>query len=547
MVTGEKGAEERAGAVRIVPPHGPLNAKIALIGEAPGEMEDLRGEPFVGRSGSLLRQWWERAGVNELEVYKDNVVPYRPKDNNIYSIPRGEVQEQWVPRLLERLSRLTDVRVIVPTGNLACSALLERSRGKVPGILNIRGSMYDIPLAGVGQSGYRTVWCIPTIHPAWFLRGQLKKQGRAIHDWRRIQRVSSNGHSKENRDILAEPTSSEVGYFRESIGDVESGGGRLSVDIETRGEGITCVGFALSSGLALVLPTWSKADRARYWPLVKSLCESPCEKVLQNGHYDAYWLRSFGVELENWKWDTMWMHHALDPSDNHGLQYLASLYANDYRAWKEEKEGGEEKEFGSGIRDPRVLWQYNGKDCLFTREIFDVLRGELEATGLLGFYQRHYSRLFGPLLGTMLHGVRVDTVAQRRVREGLRDENTGIRKELKGVAGYELCALETKILWRDALEEEKEQLWKTGKAKKLVYDKEKAKELGYAGSTKKGLVGVKHEVLKKDFSGKKLKKFFYEDLGLPKQMKLSVGKQGKKRTVSVDETSLKKLALKHSE
>ena len=110
-------------SMNLIPPHGPLNAKIALIGEAPGENEDLRGEPFVGRSGSLLRQWWDKAGVVAEEVYKDNVVPYRPKDNNIWSVPRGEVQAKWIPQLLERLSRLTDVRVIVPTGNLACSAL----------------------------------------------------------------------------------------------------------------------------------------------------------------------------------------------------------------------------------------------------------------------------------------------------------------------------------------------------------------------------------------------------------------------------------------
>ena len=530
----------------IVPPSGPLSAKIAVIGEAPGENEDLQGEPFVGLSGSLLAQWWDAAGIDRWGVYKDNVVPYRPRDNNIWSVPKKEVAGIWVPALFERLSKLTDARVIVPTGNLACSALLGSVLGKVPGILSIRGSIYDISAVGI-RSGAGRTWCIPTIHPAWFLRGQLKKQERAVYDWRRICRVAREGHRGSVREILSEPSSAEVAYFRANVGSSEKAhGGVLAIDIETAGRDITCVGFAASARLSIVFPTLTIAQRKRYWPIVKSLCESEHEKVLQNGHYDLYWLSRAGVRVKNWLWDTMWMHHALNPSDNHGLQHLASLYAYDYQAWKEEREGGEEKEFGSRVKDPRLLWSYNGKDCLYTREVFDYLQDELRATGMLDFYHAHYSRLFYPLLDTMLHGVRVDTAAQRRVREGLLSENTGIRKELKALAGYELYAVEEKLEWREPSEDERGRLWRAGKGKKLVYDRELAKELGYAGSSKKGLIGVKVESLKKDFSGVKLRRYFYEDLGLPKQMKLAAGKGGKKRVVSVDETSLKKLALKHT-
>ena len=174
----------------LVPPSGPLDAQIALVGEAPGEQEELRGQPFVGRSGHLLDYWLDEVGINKWSIYKDNVVQYRPPVNNIHAVPKEEIHRKWIPSLLGRLSKLHSVRAIVPTGNLACSALLGPSEGRrLPGVTSIRGGVYDISALRVGQAAGPTggrVVCIPTIHPAWYLRGQMKKQGRALADWRRI-------------------------------------------------------------------------------------------------------------------------------------------------------------------------------------------------------------------------------------------------------------------------------------------------------------------------------------------------------------------------
>ena len=62
----------------------PSTAKIVLIGEAPGETEDLTGIPFVGRAGQLLNEFLENAGISrENDLYMINTVKCRPPENRV--------------------------------------------------------------------------------------------------------------------------------------------------------------------------------------------------------------------------------------------------------------------------------------------------------------------------------------------------------------------------------------------------------------------------------------------------------------------------------
>ena len=107
--------------------------------------------------------------------------------------------------------------------------------------------------------------------------------------------------------------------------------------------------------------------------------------------------------LPTYAWDTRWMHHALDPKDEHSLAYLASIYtARPY--WK------------SMCKDPNPysIYTYNGIDAAVTLEVFHKLHDELLTKGRLYFYQHHYSNLFTPLFELQRHGIRVD--GDRRVQ-----------------------------------------------------------------------------------------------------------------------------------
>src|SRR6187399_1957796 len=69
------------GRTQVVFGVGRADADLLFVGEGPGEQEDLRGEPFVGRAGQLLTQCSESIGLTRDEVYRSDVVKGRPPGN----------------------------------------------------------------------------------------------------------------------------------------------------------------------------------------------------------------------------------------------------------------------------------------------------------------------------------------------------------------------------------------------------------------------------------------------------------------------------------
>ena len=133
---------------------GDPDADLMFVGEAPGRDEDLRGEPFVGRSGQLLdRLLAEEVGIGRERVYIANVVKCRPPDNRD---PRPDEIGACRP-YLDRQVALIAPKVVVTLGNFATRLLLDTDRG----ITTLRGTSYPM--------GETTL--VPTFHPAAALRG----------------------------------------------------------------------------------------------------------------------------------------------------------------------------------------------------------------------------------------------------------------------------------------------------------------------------------------------------------------------------------------
>ena len=77
-----KGLDIAKNATHAVPGEGDPDAKIMFIGEAPGQVEDATGRPFVGQSGQLMRKTlFETTGIKPEEVFITNIVKFRPPDN----------------------------------------------------------------------------------------------------------------------------------------------------------------------------------------------------------------------------------------------------------------------------------------------------------------------------------------------------------------------------------------------------------------------------------------------------------------------------------
>ena len=141
-----------------VPGSGGADARLVLVGEAPGADEDRGGLPFIGRSGSLLLGVLaEETGLTRDEVFITNTVKCRPPANRD---PRSSELASCRGFLVEQLAVLSkSAACVVTVGNVATRSVL----GTAEGIMTLRGTPVEVP--GIAAP------VLPTIHPAAALRG----------------------------------------------------------------------------------------------------------------------------------------------------------------------------------------------------------------------------------------------------------------------------------------------------------------------------------------------------------------------------------------
>jgi uracil-DNA glycosylase family 4 len=116
-------AELAATRTRTVPGQLPPRARLLLVGEAPGADEDVRGEPFVGRSGALLDELLAEAGLARADVAVANVLKCRPPGNRAPKRAEIEACRPWLHRQLE----LQDPDLVVALGSTAAAWFFGRS------------------------------------------------------------------------------------------------------------------------------------------------------------------------------------------------------------------------------------------------------------------------------------------------------------------------------------------------------------------------------------------------------------------------------------
>ena len=142
-----------AGRTHVVFGVGDPAADLLFVGEAPGQEEDRKGEPFVGRSGQLLdRLLREELSISRDRVYIANVVKCRPPGNRDPLPEEVATCRPW----LESQVELIAPKVIVTLGNFAARLLLDTKLG----IKALRGKSYP----------YGKGFVVPTYHPSFVLR-----------------------------------------------------------------------------------------------------------------------------------------------------------------------------------------------------------------------------------------------------------------------------------------------------------------------------------------------------------------------------------------
>jgi len=149
---------------------GNANARLMIIGEGPGEQEDIQGIAFCGPSGELLTKMLAAINLSRDEVYIANVIKCRPPGN------RNPLPEE-AANCREYIDRQIDIikpAIICTAGGVAAKTLL----GTEVGIMRLRGTLQK----------YRGITVVPTYHPSFLLRDPRHKKDAWI-DLQLIQRL----------------------------------------------------------------------------------------------------------------------------------------------------------------------------------------------------------------------------------------------------------------------------------------------------------------------------------------------------------------------
>jgi DNA polymerase len=146
---------------------GDRNADLMFVGEAPGQDEDLQGEPFVGRAGQLLNRMLTAAGLDRGRVYIANIVKCRPPNNRNPQPDEAAACQAFLARQIT----LVAPRLLVCLGGVAATNLLGASES----VGRLRGRVHHY--------GPHRIPVLVTYHPSYYLRSPAEK----AKGWRDLQ------------------------------------------------------------------------------------------------------------------------------------------------------------------------------------------------------------------------------------------------------------------------------------------------------------------------------------------------------------------------
>lgn len=168
----------------------PETASIVLIGEAPGEMEDMSGMPFVGRAGKLLNDFLTEAGISrEEDLYIINTVKCRPPENRVPTDSEKSACEKFLHAQID---------IMNPKAILFCGATALKSFWSDPKvqISKIRGQWLTVSING------KEYKAMAIYHPSYLLRNHSMEEGSPRRLMQEDLRNVKNAVLSEERELV---------------------------------------------------------------------------------------------------------------------------------------------------------------------------------------------------------------------------------------------------------------------------------------------------------------------------------------------------------
>lgn len=446
------------------PAHSP-GCEILIVGDYPSKDDERQGSFFSGSAGYELREMLSEAGIpHHLCSYTAVVktkVPGKNLDEWVIPTKRktspgdgwvnydGKWMRDFIATDLDDFYKevaAVNPKIILALGNFALWALCRESS-----VAQWRGSQLQSIAAPHLPKSY---FVLPT-YPPDYIQRVWKDRTITVLDLKRAKRELANPHRvKPKKRAIIAPTFQQTGeYLADVEKRLELGPTPLVIDLEIKRGAILCIGLGTTPDIAFCLPFWHEIPyhpdtekappgmyypgtnpgmvTARYWEpddelaiamRLRAILLHPNVKLInQNIGFDLQFLCAYYHCLPVAAFDTMIAQHVMLPGTPKSLDYLHSIYGQEYRYWKDD---GKFWKDNARMNYPQ-LWAYNCEDIFTTFEVYLAQAKSLQLAKLVSQFKEQMRKLNHFKL-TMYRGVRVN--------EAYRSE---LLKELIQLIGYE--------------------------------------------------------------------------------------------------------------
>lgn len=386
--------------------------RLAVIGEAPGEAEVTARRPFVGASGSLLREYFDKAGIDWNSCFFGNVAQERPAGNKFSEFDWGG------PEVTEGLAVLrTDLAAFRPTLILllGTNALRAACDGGKVSIEAKRGAVLRQP------HPWGAMPMLATYHPAAAFR-DFRLRFTIAGDIMRLGHMLRQGvpaPPAERYQLDAPPD-----VAAEALAKLRKQRKPVAIDVEGYPGDLRCVSIAWSTEDALAIAGDTLKEPRLRDAFAAFLADPKVPKIMHNGLYDGF---VFGWEpwrlpVAGWIDDTMLAQWELACEFPKALDYCGTVHT-----WRGPWKGDRHAD------DRLTLQRYCCRDTTATWEIHREQQHQLaKETESLRHY-RFNVRTLQPLLDMELSGIRYDSAGAATRRAELQQQAWALQAELDEV------------------------------------------------------------------------------------------------------------------
>lgn len=363
-----------------------MRNSIMIVGEKPTTSDLNAVEPFHGLEGQKLAYLLHQVGLRKEHVYVTYAIKCdSPK--NIAVTKAKKIAQACRNHLFEEIAWVKP-KVIVTLGSVALSSIT----GEDLPADDYRG--FPMPLQGKG--GQFNSWVIPSYSITQAI-GSSSRDPVMVRDFKLAKHIARDGYRPKpvEVDVRVLTSVDEVKRLVGLLWKAES----FSYDLETGGlnflkNPIQCASFSIDGKTAYVVPIdrefpykgatkkWTELERKQVLWLLGKAFASPASKTAQNGKFDNKFLRTYGIRVRNFDFDTMLAHHLVDCDKPHDLMFIAQWYNLVHEKYDHALELQKRIHGDDGWMkfDVRTLYHYAGIDAAVTQLARPVLEAELERT-----------------------------------------------------------------------------------------------------------------------------------------------------------------------